>query len=140
MASNDFLSLYNKFSGLESNVNCGSSWGLGVVGCAETSLELDNIDYTLSLLLNDIYDGQKIQFTISTQAGVYSGSNGGVDFGNTAHIGLTTSNGVTWESESGVFLSAASNPPEADVPEPSIIALFGLGLVGLGFARRRRQA
>ena len=26
------------------------------------------------------------------------------------------------------------------VPEPSIIALFGLGLVGLGFARRRRQA
>ena len=26
------------------------------------------------------------------------------------------------------------------VPEPSIIALFGLGLVGLGFARRRRQS
>jgi hypothetical protein len=26
------------------------------------------------------------------------------------------------------------------VPEPSIIALFSLGLVGLGFARRRRQA
>jgi hypothetical protein len=28
----------------------------------------------------------------------------------------------------------------APVPEPSIIALFGLGLVGIGFARRRRQA
>jgi|GEM_PF-2605713 len=28
-----------------------------------------------------------------------------------------------------------------EVPEPSIIALFGIGLVGLGFARRRaRQA
>jgi hypothetical protein len=26
------------------------------------------------------------------------------------------------------------------VPEPSIIALFALGLVGIGFARRRRQA
>jgi hypothetical protein len=28
---------------------------------------------------------------------------------------------------------------EAAVPEPSIIALFGLGLVGIGFARRRRS-
>jgi hypothetical protein len=26
-----------------------------------------------------------------------------------------------------------------DVPEPSIIALFGLGLVGIGFARRRQS-
>ncbi len=39
------------------------------------------------------------------------------------------------------------NPCEEDsssgptpVPEPSIIALFALGLVGIGFARRRRQA
>jgi hypothetical protein len=29
---------------------------------------------------------------------------------------------------------------EATVPEPSIIALFGLGLVGIGFARRKRQS
>ena len=26
-----------------------------------------------------------------------------------------------------------------EVPEPSIIALFGLGLLGLGFARRRKH-
>ncbi len=29
--------------------------------------------------------------------------------------------------------------PTASVPEPSIIALFGAGLVGLGFARRRKS-
>ncbi len=28
---------------------------------------------------------------------------------------------------------------DGTVPEPSIIALFGLGLVGIGFARRRRS-
>jgi hypothetical protein len=32
-------------------------------------------------------------------------------------------------------------PPETvPVPEPSIIALFALGIVGIGFARRRRQS
>jgi len=28
---------------------------------------------------------------------------------------------------------------DGEVPEPSIIALFGLGLIGLGFARRRKH-
>jgi hypothetical protein len=35
---------------------------------------------------------------------------------------------------------AWSGGVSVSVPEPSIIALFGLGLVGLGFARRRRQS
>jgi hypothetical protein len=35
----------------------------------------------------------------------------------------------------GTFLVRSSA-----VPEPSIIALFGLGLVGIGFARRKRQS
>jgi hypothetical protein len=36
--------------------------------------------------------------------------------------------------------SAANWSKVAAVPEPSIIALFGLGLVGIGFARRKRQS
>jgi hypothetical protein len=35
--------------------------------------------------------------------------------------------------------SAANWSKVAEVPEPSIIALFGLGLVGIGFARRRQS-
>jgi hypothetical protein len=41
--------------------------------------------------------------------------------------------------DSGVFIRAGSFSDEPiQVPEPSIIALFGLGLVGVGFARRRK--
>jgi hypothetical protein len=39
------------------------------------------------------------------------------------------------DSDIGTFLVRTSA-----VPEPSIIALFGLGLVGIGFARRKRQS
>jgi hypothetical protein len=41
-------------------------------------------------------------------------------------------------STAGAHIDQVSLAFEA-VPEPSIIALFGLGLVGIGFARRRRS-
>jgi hypothetical protein len=47
-----------------------------------------------------------------------------------------------WNSGMNSTLSAYSMSgfdDTTDVPEPSIIALFGLGLVGIGFARRRRS-
>jgi hypothetical protein len=49
---------------------------------------------------------------------------------------------VDWEGlSSAVAMSGAGNWSKvAAVPEPSIIALFGLGLVGIGFARRKRQS
>ena len=45
-------------------------------------------------------------------------------------------NGI--QHEEGAYVSGDSQPNgKTPVPEPSIIALFGLGLFGLGFARRR---
>ena len=50
---------------------------------------------------------------------------------NVGQVGITSVSAIT---------SAANWSKVAAVPEPSIIALFGLGLVGIGFARRKRQS
>jgi hypothetical protein len=59
------------------------------------------------------------------------------DFSHTGAVTLNLPSGVTFSSASGVFLTAA---PQAGVPEPTTLVLFGLGLAGIGLARRKRTA
>ena len=61
------------------------------------------------------------------------------DFGHTARVGLEVPNGVSFTSDSGVFLTAANGVPA--VPEPATWALMlaGFGVIG-GVAKRRRNA
>ena len=66
-----------------------------------------------------------------------------IDFGNTASpFSITFANGVRPEDIGYQlnFDSGMSSPNISAVPEPGSIALLGLGLVGLGFASRRRKA
>jgi hypothetical protein len=51
-----------------------------------------------------------------------------------------SANGLQPSAPIGWLLVGGTGGASSAVPEPSIIALFGLGLVGIGFARRKRQS
>ncbi len=45
---------------------------------------------------------------------------------------------ATTSGSSGAWLVSASESEASSVPEPGILALFGLGMLGMGIARKKR--
>ena len=60
------------------------------------------------------------------------------DFSNTLTYSYAAPDGATVQSSSGYSIPRYT--PPTSVPEPGTLALLGLGLAGLGIARRRRLA
>jgi hypothetical protein len=65
-------------------------------------------------------------------------------FQNHSHIDISDGLAGSWSfvdvADGASYWETIAYRASAVVPEPSIITLFGLGLVGIGFARRRRQS
>ena len=81
----------------------------------------------------EISDAQR-DFSFNIFLGSSSFGGGTVNLSNTAALGLILPNGLTFTSDSGVFLSQLA---VGQVPEPSSMLLFGSGLIGLAVFLRR---
>jgi hypothetical protein len=81
-------------------------------------------------------------------SGIKIGNTGTFNFGDILNLDLTNATNLFVRfqrtgsdgegSDRGRYCTGVDCDPPQGVPEPSIIALFGLGLLGLGFASRRK--
>jgi hypothetical protein len=115
--------------GVASNLTCGTvaGWTDGIFGdnfspSTDSFFFLSDEHNTIEVGLVSVDAHTLIQYEI------YSGIAYSDYFSDTSSI---TQLDVTW---------LLVNDTVASVPEPSIIALMGLGIFGIGFARRRRQS
>jgi hypothetical protein len=68
---------------------------------------------------------------------------GALDSGGTAYVGFTSATGLGYENHDILnwrFSDSATLPPPTDgVPEPLTLGLFGAGLAGVAFGRRKQR-
>ena len=81
-------------------------------------------------------------FEIVAFLGSTTMADGLVDVSHTAVLSLTLPEGLSFTSDSGVFLTQSPSEVPSAVPEPGTVGLLSTDLVGLiGYGwRRRKQA
>ena len=105
----------------------------GVIELMNIQISTDNVTY---IDLGDLL-GQPTSIDIDAVAGVVAGTF--YSFVKISDIPPNQSGSPFGEADIDA-VGAISSAPPVGVPEPSILALLGAGLLGLGFMRRRRAA
>ena len=133
------------FSSAVFDVSSATIFGGSFVG--QTSFSFSNGNSVLTVNIgNDLFDqGESLNFSVNVVdlcAGCAT-ANSGEAFGFTGvPVSLTVKNTGTLAGTFSVVNATTSYVGfgPVPVPEPSILALFGFGLVGLGFVARRQRA
>ena len=109
---------------------CGDLFGIFGAPTLNQMFSFDGNAYLASILLSDGLGGASPLGTLTDdQCSAISFGSGCIGF-------------LTAESQATTlqFAFAVSTDPIFDVPEPATLAIFGLGLIGIGYSSRRKSA
>lgn len=125
----------NASTGFQTVVNYLDTYPSGAPGVWTTNADHSVNTYTQTINIV----GASKDFAVSLFANLNCATGMTCDYGNTAKIGLQLPSGVTFTSDSGVFL-AGLIPVPGGVPEPATWAMMLVGIGGVGAAMRRTKA